>query len=366
MQLQRSALTSKRVWKFVLCLCGVLLGVWARALLWQAILQLFFGAMVALAAMPIMRRLERRLPAGIAASLSMLAIGAIFLGAILLIVPFVVEQVRQLVSLLPSLYGRISEWMQQAENWLNQNNISVNTDLKASILEKGQSLITGLLPATMAKAGSMLEGLSKILLAPAFAFYFLRDRKSIGGLTLLWFPVSWRDTSVRVLREIRREMTGFLRGQLMISAVVGVLTAIGLLVIGMPAWLLLGTLMGVLELIPYVGPFLGGAVVLLFALQGGMSQALWALGVVLIVQQLEGGVLSPKLMSDATRLHPVAVLLCVMLGGMAGGVLGILVAVPLLLCVRAAMRVISLRTMDLQDMNDGLFTEKVENGERAR
>ena len=78
--------------------------------------------------------------------------------------------------------------------------------------------------------------------------------------------------------------------------------------------------MGVLELIPYVGPFLGGVLVALFSLPGGLARTLWALGVVIVVQQLEGGMLSPQLMSDATRLHPVAVVLCVMLGGTAGAV----------------------------------------------
>ncbi|MEG0742109.1 MAG: AI-2E family transporter, partial [Clostridia bacterium] len=87
---------------------------------------------------------------------------------------------------------------------------------------------------------------------------------------------------------------------------------------------------------------IGGVLVLLFSLQSGLSRMLWAMGVVVLVQQLEGGMLSPQLMSDATRLHPIAVLLCVMLGGMAGGVGGILLAVPLVLCTRAALRVLSL------------------------
>ena len=91
-----------------------------------------------------------------------------------------------------------------------------------------------------------------------------------------------------------------------------------------------------------MGPFLGGALVFLFAWQTGLSRLLWAMGVVVLVQQLEGGMLSPQLMSDATRLHPVAVVLCVMVGGKAAGVAGILLAVPLVLCARAALRVISL------------------------
>ena len=136
------------------------------------------------------------------------------------------------------------------------------------------------------------------------------------------------------------------------AVLLGGLTALGLMLCGVPAWLLLGAAMGVLELIPYIGPFLGGMLVLLFSWQNGISRLLWAMGVVILVQQLEGGMLSPQLMSDATRLHPVAVLLCVMLGGAAGGIAGILLSVPLLLCVRAALRVISL------DRNNAPFTRR--------
>ncbi len=360
MEPTRGALTQKRIWQAALIAGLVLLLVWARALLWQAVLQLFFGLLVALLAMPVMRRLERRLSSGVAASLAMLAVGAAFFGALLLLVPFVVEQVRQLMGMLPVLYAKMSEWMQAGEDWLTQNGIRVNTEVKATLLEKGQSLVTGVLPSTLEKAGGMMDKLSKLLLAPAFAFYFLRDRKRISGWLLLLLPVGWRDTTVKMLREMRRETAGFLRGQLMVSAVVGVMTGIGLLVIGMPSWLLLGMLMAVLEMLPYVGPFLGGAFILLFALQGGMSQVLWALGIVVVVQQLENGMISPKLMSDATRLHPVAVLLSVMLGGMAGGMLGILLAIPALLCLRAAMRVLSLRIHQPEGVATGYFPEKFE------
>ena len=106
--------------------------------------------------------------------------------------------------------------------------------------------------------------------------------------------------------------------------------------------------MGILELIPYVGPFLGGVLVALFAWPEGWSRMLWSLGVVVLVQQLEGGMLSPQLMSETTRLHPIVVLLCVMAGGAAGGVAGVLLAIPAVLCVRAALRVIQLKRLEEQ------------------
>lgn len=357
MHTARGASTRRRIWQGGLLLALALMAVWARALLWQAVLQLFFGMLAAMAALPVMRLLERRLPPGLAASLSMLALGAGLLGALLLLVPFLLDQFRQLMGMLPLFYAQLSHWMQQGEAWMAENGIGLGEDFKASLLARGQTLLTDVLPATMARAGNLLDGLSKLLLAPAFAFYFLRDRKSIGSWLLMTLPVSARETAVRLLREIRRELAGFLRGQLMISAVVGGLTGLGLLLVGLPNWLLLGMVMGVLELIPYVGPFLGGVLVVLFALQGGLPRTLWAMGVVIVVQQLEGGMLSPKLMSDATRLHPVLVLLAVMVGGMAGGVMGILTALPAVLCGRAALRVLSLRAPSPQVRGSEIFSQ---------
>ncbi len=360
MQSLRNASIHKRLRQGGLLALLVLLVVWTRALLWQAMLQLFFGMLVAMLALPLMRRLEKNLPAGLSASLAMMAVGAMLLGSLVLLAPFIAEQVRQLMGMLPQFYAQMNQWMQHGESWLAQNGIQVNGEIKASLLSKGETWITGVVSATMGQAGNVLDKLSKLLLAPVFAFYFLRDRKYIGNWLLLMLPVGWRNPTTLTLREIRRELAGFLRGQLMISAVVGGLTGLGLLLVGMPNWLLLGVVMGILELIPYLGPFLGGALTLLFALQGGTPRVLWSLLVVVVVQQLEGGMLSPKLMSEATRLHPVLVLLALMMGGLAGGMLGILLAIPLLLCVRAALRVLSLQQVAPNRMENGIFGEKTE------
>lgn len=328
-------------WRWVGAALLAALLIWTRTLLWQAVLQLFFGMLVAMAALPVMKRLEKKLPAALAASLSMMSLSVALIASLLLLVPAIVAQGKLLVGMLPAVYTRVEEWMRLGQTWLVENGIPVNEEMKASILGKGQELLSGAAPAIVGWLSAAAGSVSKWMLAPVFAFYFLRDRKRIGEWLLMLVPIGKRGLCVRALREMRRETAGYLRGQLMVSAVVGVLTAVGLLFCGLPAWLLLGLLMGVLELIPYVGPFLGGVLVVLFALQGGLSRTLWALGVVIMVQQLEGTMLSPQLMSDATRLHPVAVLLCVMLGGTAAGMGGILLSIPLLLCVRAALRVYS-------------------------
>ena len=187
-------------------------------------------------------------------------------------------------------------------------------------------------------AAQTVRTMSKLVLSPLIGFYLLRDRRQIASLLVLLLPVSWRTRAVRAGREMRRETAGFLRGQLLVSAFVGTLTAVGLMLIGTPGWLLLGLLMGVMELVPYIGPVLAGIPAVLMALQSGWTQALWTLLVLWTVQQVEGSFLSPRLLSGATRLHPLTVLLAISAGGIFSGTLGMLLALPIVVSARGAMR----------------------------
>ena len=130
-------------------------------------------------------------------------------------------------------------------------------------------------------------------------------------------------------------------GQLLISLAVSVLTAAGLFLVGLPAWLALGILMGFCEFIPYVGPFLGAITIALFTLPRGSAALLWAMAVTVGVQQLEGFFLSPFLMAGATGLHPVYVVLLLSAGGMIAGLPGMMLALPLFLCVRGGARILA-------------------------
>lgn len=318
---------------------------WARRLVWQAAVLMFLGLMLSLLALPLMKRLEKRFSPGLSASLSMASVGAALVGGLTLLVPFLIRQGRQLAALVPGLLSTAGAWMERGRLWLAQNGLAVDGSWQDSMLSRLQDGLGAAAPAAVGWLGGMAGGVGQWMLASAFAFYFLRDRRRIAQWLILLVPVSLRALTVRVLREMRRETAGYLRGQLLVSGVVGALTAVGLLFCGIPAWPMLGILMGVLEFIPYVGPVLGGVLVALFALPEGFSRMLWALGVVVVVQQAEGSLLSPQLLSEATRLHPIAVILCITLGGSAAGITGILLSVPLLLCARAALRVLSQRDM---------------------
>lgn len=331
--------------------CGILSGaliLWQRTLFSSMIRQLFLGLLVMLAALPLMRRLERRLPSSWAATLAMTGLIAGLGLFFLVLIPPLAGQARQIGTALPGLYRQIGELFRQGEEWLSRNGVALDQQMQETLLEKGELLLSDAAGSLTKRLNGVAGGIGRWMLAPVFAFYLLRDRRRIADWLLSLLPLNRREMTVRIVREMGRESVGYLRGQLLVSLAVGGFTGLGLLLCGVPSWLLLGFLMGLLELIPYVGPFLGGVLVALFAWPGGWSRMLWSLGVVVLVQQLEGGMLSPQLMSETTRLHPIVVLLCVMAGGAAGGIAGVLLAIPAVLCLRAALRVIQLKRLEEQ------------------
>ena len=307
--------------------------------LWALVMQVALGALVMAAVLPVCRRLEKKLPRTVAASLSLLLLSGVAVAFVLLFVPLLWQQVVQLAAMLPDILSQVRLRLESVQAWLVSQGLPMDGSQKL-MLDKVQEMAGTALPALMAWAGSWAGSLAKLFLAPVFAFYFLRDREDLGQRLSLWVPLKYRRKAVAVAREMRREISGFWRGQLMICGVIACLTALGLLIVGVPAWLLLGLLMGVLELIPYIGPFLGSIPVFLFSLPLGWGRVAWAIAVVILVQQLEGGMISPHLMSGATRLHPVTVLLAISAGGLVGGVAGMLLAVPVVVSLRGGLRML--------------------------
>ncbi len=318
------------------------LGIAAVAIVWWDVIaaigmQLLAASLLALLALPICRVLERRIPPGAAAALSlaMLCVGAVLL--LMLLAPPLIRQLTQLTQAIPqlveglqALWGRLSAWM--GDRGLD------TAPLRDGLFRQLTDGAGGVLTSLVSWATRFAAGVGKVLLAPLLAFYLLRDRRTFALSLLLLLPPALRLHVMRTLRTVRREMSAYFRGQWLLSLAVGGMTALALLLTGTPAWLLLGILMGVMELIPYIGPFLAGAPAVLLALQNGWVRALWTLGAIVAVQQVEAAFLSPRLLGNAAKMHPMAVLLLVSAGGMVAGPLGMLLVIPGAILIRGLTR----------------------------
>ena len=314
------------------------------AILWQPMAklagQVAIALLLAALALPICRLAEKKLPRPWAAALSILTLILGLIGLIGLLVPHIISQLSLLIGQIPRLLSLIQElWNKLSrQEWIEQ--------LHIGMLDPGKWLGTAAewlgrnLPGLISSIGTGADFLSRAFLSPILGYYFLRDRETFAYRLSLWIPARYRKRMLTALQEMRREAGGYLRGQMMVALAVAVLTGTGLLILGIPAWLVLGLLMGICEFIPYVGPLIGGIPIALFSLSQGFSSTLWALGIVIAVQQLEGYYLAPRLMGGATGLHPVYVLLLLSAGGLIAGLPGMMLALPASVCIRGAARVL--------------------------
>ena len=318
---------------------AAVLMLWAWPSLRKLTGQLVFALILTAAALPVSRRLETRMNRQLAAASSVLFLMLCGIALAGLIAPNLISQVSLLIAQAPRLLKQARElW----ERWSNQE--SIRRLGLSSIPEDWMNRITVWvgenLPNWIAGIGAGADAVSRAFLSPILAYYFVRDREMFYYQLSLWIPLRHRRRVLTALQEMRREAGGYVRGQSLVALAVALLTAVGLMIVGIPAWLALGILMGLCEFIPYIGPMIGGIPILLFSLPMGVSTALWAVGVTVFVQQIEGYFLSPRLMAGATGLHPAAVILLLSAGGYLGGLAGMVAAVPAFVCLRGAARVL--------------------------
>ncbi|MDX1449045.1 MAG: AI-2E family transporter [Acidimicrobiia bacterium] len=184
----------------------------------------------------------------------------------------------------------------------------------------------------------LLEAILVFLVAPVVAFYVLIDLPRVREQTVSLLPEAHRPEVIHVSRQLGTAVGGFLRGQVIVALIVGLLTSFGFWLIDLRFWLIIGMIAGFLNIIPFVGPWVGGTLgVLVGLVTADVSTAVAAAIVALVVQQIDNNFISPTVLRATVSLHPAVVLLVLILGGGIGGLWGVLLAVP----VTAALKIIA-------------------------
>lgn len=176
--------------------------------------------------------------------------------------------------------------------------------------------------------------LSVLVLVPLFTFYFLWRFNDLVDSLRRYLPAAYRDGIVHIVGTIDAAMSAFFRGRLIVCLAVGVVTAVGWTIVGVPYSIPLGLLTGVLNLVPFMTVVTLPPALLLTWLRAAEAGAPWALPVVLTMavfmaaQALESFVLGPLVMGKSSGLHPLVIVVALMIGGSAAGLLGLLLAIP--------------------------------------
>ena len=195
-------------------------------------------------------------------------------------------------------------------------------------IRRAEGLIEGLATRIADAVVGFLSQLVNFILAPFLAYYVLKDMDHLSKAAVSWLPTGARRDVLELARRVNKVVGRFIRGQLIVSTIVGILVACGLSLLGVRYALFLGLIAGVFDIIPYFGPILGAVPALLLALLRSPLTAVWVLLLFVAIQQFEGNVLSPKVVGDQVGLHPLAVIFSILVGGELMGIVGMLIAVP--------------------------------------
>jgi len=164
------------------------------------------------------------------------------------------------------------------------------------------------------------------------AYYWLTERTHVKRAAMSWFPARRANRIRRVWDDIEVKVGGWVRGQLMLMGIVGIISAVGYYFIGLQYWPALALFIAIAEAIPLVGPYIGTAPAVLVALTqpgGGLDTALIVVLFAIVLQTIEGNVLIPRIMKDTVGISPLVVIVSILFGGVIAGLAGALVAVPL-------------------------------------
>jgi putative heme transporter len=277
-----------------------------------------------------------RVPRGLATTIVLLAGLAVVGGLIYFMV-------ATLVDGLPDLGARLDESYRQLRDWLTNGPLGLTGDQLDTMLNEAKDwvnrnrsqLATGAL-GVLSTASSVIAGLLVVVFLLVF---FLHDGARMWRGTTEFLPETAR-TKVRAAGDRAfHDLTAYVRTTLIVASIDALGIGVGLWVTGVPLVLPLSALVFIGAFVPIVGAFVSGLVAVLIALVSqGFVVALIVVGVVVLVQQLEGNVLEPLLMSRSVQLHPVAVLLSITVGVELAGIVGALFAVPILATARAVYR----------------------------
>lgn len=256
-----------------------------------------------------------------------------------LVGPIIAEQTRELVERLPEitedLQARVNDQLVQlgiAERVAVDLQSPETQDVIQRFVDDNRDTLMNLLVGALGVVGRLVHLLVTVVLAPILAFYILADLPRLEeGLERLVPPAS-RAEVVDVTRRIGRAVGGYFRGQVLVATFVGVATAAGLGILGLPFWALVGAAAGIFNLIPLVGPFVGGGIGVIVALtvgEGG-TQAIWVVAIMVAVQQVDNHLISPAILSRTVKVHPLTVILGLLVAGSLYGLLGMLVAIPII------------------------------------
>ena len=312
-----------------------------------------YGAVIAYLLKPVCNCVEnflrRLLPEKMGTAANMLAVTISLLFGILVVYALIMMIVPQLITSVTTLYYTARNNLNDFVDWASHQEIIASNQklldfietsydnlqdtldnlVRTKLIPSMQSLLSGAALGVM----SFVTFLKNIVIGLIVSVYLLASRKKFGqqGKLILYSLIKprWADIILEEIRYADRMFGGFINGKILDSAIIGVLCYIACLIFKFPSALLVSVIIGVTNVIPFFGPFIGAIPATLLILIQNPIKALWFVLFVLVLQQVDGNIIGPKILGNTTGLSSFWVLFAILLFGGLWGFVGMIIGVPL-------------------------------------
>lgn len=287
---------------------------------------------------PVVTGLQRRsVPRAAGAGIAYLGVIGLVVVAGSLIYPIAADQADELSGEWPEIQEKAEQWIDDAADASEGTFLEFTRQELEDAFSDDNTTFRQQLDQARDIGLRVFHILLILLLGPIIGFYLLVDAPHIRTVLESLVPDDARPEVDHVARRLNRAIGGFFRGQLVVAVIVGVMCSVGLFGIGLKFWFLVGMIAGLFNVVPLIGPWVGGVPGIVIALTTGSTlQAVGVAVVMVVVQQIDNHFITPQVMQRAVQLHPAAVVLALLAGGSLGGFFGLLLAVP----VAAVLKII--------------------------
>ena len=329
-------------------MAAILSGLWVlsetETLLAPFVLALVLGYILD----PLVDRLERKgMSRSIAVMALMIPVGGLLAGVVLLLVPAAFRQFGDVLQAAPVFFERLGTWIEAGQQRLLTVNVpfldgaliveqlrAVDSAAVVEFLEGRQAALgtyvwEGMLGLGRG-IGSVFTLLGFVVLTPVLTFYLIRDWDDLTGRIADFVPLQSRDQFVVFFTECDQLVSSYLRGQVTVAISIGVITGVGLAIAQFPNAALLGVMVGIFSVVPYLGLVVSLIPAIFIALvSGSVGASLLKVAIVYgVAQVLDGTLITPRVVGESVGIHPVWIVLALSLGGFFFGLVGLLVGVP--------------------------------------
>lgn len=316
--------------------------------LFGILMPFLMGLLIALVLNPIVRRIVIFLNTKckiknihICKTLSLIITYLVVLGilavCVLYIIPQVVISITELVNKLPELYNLTYDFFDNLQERFPNLDVTELQKMVDTILPEFvntiKNLAAGLVPAVYNISVGIVSGIVNFLIAVIVSVYMLTDktslRRSMRKVIYGFVPVPFIDVTLDILNECNHIFTNFITGKAVDSTIIGILCFVCMNIFNMPYSLLISVIVGLTNMIPYFGPFIGAVPGVLILLLISPLKAFGFAVLILVLQQFDGLYLGPKILGESIGLKPLWIIFSITIGGSIAGVIGMFLSVPL-------------------------------------